>query len=340
MKFLSVPLTDAQKAKSWLMENNLLEYGYAVIKEDEALLLPINNKKIKIQNKDWKIVERDAQKKEKKQTDLKKALAEKLPREALEKLKTSFDIIGDIAILEIDEEMIPYEKMMAEFLLDTHKNVETVLKKAGTHKGDFRTQDLQYVAGVDKRETIHKENGVRLKLKVGEVYFSGRLSTERTRIMKLVRKGERILVMFAGCGPYTCVLGKNTQAKEVIGVEWNPEGHKYATENIQLNKIKNAVSYCGNVREVVPQLEGTFDRILMPLPKNAGDFLDVALTKAKKSTIVHMYDFLHEDDFHIAHEKIESACKTKNLRCKILNTVKCGQHAPRVYRICVDFEIV
>ena len=38
--------------------------------------------------------------------------------------------------------------------------------------------------------------------------------------------------------------------------------------------------------------------------------------------------------------KIEKACKKGKMKCKILETVKCGQHSPYVYRICVDFVII
>jgi tRNA (guanine37-N1)-methyltransferase len=174
---------------------------------------------------------------------------------------------------------------------------------------------------------------------VGEVYFSVRLSTERSRLASLVKPGERVLVMFSGCGPYTCVFGKNTKAKEIIGVEWNPLGHQYALENIKLNKLNNCSSFCGSVKDVLPTLTGTFDRILMPLPKTADDFLDVALSKAHKGTVIHFYDFLNEKEFHLAHEKIDAACKRAKIKYNISQTIKCGQHAPYVFRICVDFEV-
>jgi tRNA G37 N-methylase Trm5 len=87
----------------------------------------------------------------------------------------------------------------------------------------------------------------------------------------------------------------------------------------------------------------TFDRILMPLPKSAEDFLDDALLMANKGTIIHFYDFLNEALGEIpskAIEKIDIACKRNNVQYKVLNHVKCGDQAPYVYRVCVDFEIV
>ena len=38
----------------------------------------------------------------------------------------------------------------------------------------------------------------------------------------------------------------------------------------------------GDVRDVVPKLKKKFDRILMPLPKSAEEFLDIALSASKK----------------------------------------------------------
>jgi len=99
------------------------------------------------------------------------------------------------------------------------------------------------------------------------------------------------------------------------------------------------------VHEVIPQLKKanpklSYNRIIMPLPKTADEFLDDALVVARKGTMIHFYDFLHLDKFDEAKEKIEVACKKLKMKYKIHDIVKCGQHAPYIYRICVDFEIV
>ena len=83
-----------------------------------------------------------------------------------------------------------------------------------------------------------------------------------------------------------------------------------------------------------------FDRIIIPLPKSAEDYLDLALTKAKKGTVIHFYDFLNEKEFDLAKQKVEKACKKAKKKFKILNLVKCGQFAPKTYRVCLDFKIL
>lgn len=90
--------------------------------------------------------------------------------------------------------------------------------------------------GEEKYETIYLENGIRLKLNPGTVYFSARLSTEREQLMQNLDR-KRVLVMFSGSGPYSYVgHKKNPDVDRITSIEINPEGHKYAVESMFLNK--------------------------------------------------------------------------------------------------------
>ena len=77
----------------------------------------------------------------------------------------------------------------------------------------------------------------------------------------------------------------------------------------------------------------------MPLPKGGEDFLDVSLKAIKKKGVIHFYDFLHEDEFYKAKDKVKQACTLAKKKCKIIRLTKCGQQSPRVHRICVDFRV-
>jgi len=341
MNTLKVSLKDAEKTKVVLMKNGLLDNSRSIGKTKNFIFFPVvSASEAKKLISGAKLVKK-ALEKRKKITKLKGMVGKKLTKKELGMLKRAYDVIGTIAVMEIPRELEKKEKILARALLKLNKRIKTVVKKAGGHFGEFRVQKMKHLAGIKTQETIHGENGIRLKLNVETVYFSPRLSSERKRIAELVKKGEKVLVMFSGCGPYVCVIAKKSPAKEVVGVEINPSGHKYAQENLKLNKIGNARLYLGDVKKIVPELKEKFDRILMPLPKSAEDFLETALIAAKKETVIHFYDFLHETEIpHRAFYKIEKACKRNNLKCKMLNWVKCGQQAPRVYRICVDFEVV
>ncbi|MFA6073291.1 MAG: hypothetical protein WC758_04220 [Candidatus Woesearchaeota archaeon] len=577
---LKVNLIDAEKAKKKIIEEDILDQNYFFEKNEDVMFFPLKRMPNFV---GFEIVEKEFIKKEVGTArDLKTLLVGQLSNGEFDLLKTAFDTVGTIAILEIDDDLRKKENIIAEALLKSNPHIKTVLRKDDKHDGEFRTQKMKWLAGENTKETIHKENGVNLLLNVEEVYFSPRLSTERKRISEEIKSGEDVLVMFSGCAPYPCTLAKNTKAKTITGIEINPEGHRYGLKNLELNKIKNVTLINGDVKLVVPKLysniiglksaiienelslrlaenptlmefhlfpedlfsnrskleknivelkkkgikiflhmpfpenkscwlgskdttevfkvlnslgsickqydikaivhvgialpeisedelinnikklkeyydyfyfenailnfsdtyeilrigkaaqiknmcidvshlyifykdndklinhikvmqenfntyfhlsdsdgqkEGLvigsgkidfdkilplvnlgiievinsneskaeeminsyrkiislqkkFDRILMPLPKSAGDFLDSAIIASKKGTIIHFYYFLHVDNFIEAEKLVDEACKRVGKTWKKIALVKCGQHAPRVFRICLDFEIL
>ena len=239
----------------------------------------------------------------------------------------SFDHVGDIAIVAEDVELSEAKKLLSQ------GNVAVVLRKKGIHHGEFRTQDLVWVGGEKRKETIYRENGVVMQLDVETCYFSPRLSTERRRVSDLVQEGERILVLFSGVGPYPLVLAKHTKAKEIVGVEKNPVAHTYALKNCA--KYKQIQLYNCDARDF--KIEGEFDRVFMPLPKSAEEFLDVAVRYVKKGGVIHFYDFVYDGSF--PEESVAKVSKhVQNF--EVLVAVKCGQYAPRKYRVCLDLEIL
>lgn len=264
----------------------------------------------------------------------------RLTKRQLSLLPSSYDIVGSILIFsDFPKELVKKEKIVGEALLKLHKNIKTVCKKTKKYSGKYRLPKLNIIAGEKTKETIYKENKVVLKLNVEKVYFSSRLGNERKRIYKQVKKGENILVMFSGCGPFPCVTAKNTKAKKIVGVEINPAAHKYGLENVKLNRISNVRLFKGDVRKIVPKLN-KFDRVLMPLPKGAEKYLDLTLNVVKKGGFVHFYTFASADEIKLIKQKIRDFYKKHNKKIKVLRTVKCGQFSPYVFRFCVDYRII
>lgn len=274
--------------------------------------------------------------------DIKSLLKNKLTKKEISLLPKSFDVVGDLLIFSgLPRELNKKEKIIGKIFLDHHKNINTVLKKTKKYSGKFRLPKLKFISGKRKKETTYKENNIVLKLNIENTYFSPRLSNERKRINKLVKKNERLLVMFSGVGVIPINIAKNTGAGEIYGIEINPIAHKYSMENLKLNKVENKVKlFLGDVKKLTPKLKVKFDRILMPLPKGAGKFLDLALKKIRKNGIIHFYDFSDENKYRELSKKIEFECKKQKKKFKILRIVKCGQFSPRVYRVCVDFKIL
>ena len=266
---------------------------------------------------------------------LREALAGKLEPHELRRVR-AFDIVGDIAILRLPDELLPKKKIIAEALLQVHKNVRTVLLQTSPVEGVYRTRDLEFLAGEPRTETIHRESGCHFKVDLAQVYFSPRLSFDRMRIAKQVKEGEVVINMFAGVGCYSIVIAKHSKASKVYSVDLNPHAYRYMCENIRLNRVGDRViPIFGDAREKVPLLEKA-DRILMPLPEKARDFLDTALSAIKPGGVIHFYDFGVEPD------PFSSSVKFLQERVgsiKILEARKLRSYAPRCYHIVLDFSV-
>jgi len=243
----------------------------------------------------------------------------------------SFDIIGDIAILD---ETGTQKQALA--LLKEHSNLKAILKRAGVHKGKYRTRKLSWLAGEKRKITRYKESGCLFDLNVEKCYFSPRLSNERLRITKQVKKNETILVLFSGVAPYPCVIAKNKPVKEIHAIEINPVAHKYAQSNVQLNKLNNIILYKGDVKKVLPKIKQKFDRIIMVLPKENHKYLDLLAKNLKKGGIIHMQSILKEEGLRKQAKDLLSEYLKK---FKIKKIVKCGAYSPYVYRVCIDFTL-
>ncbi|MGC9005072.1 MAG: class I SAM-dependent methyltransferase, partial [Candidatus Micrarchaeia archaeon] len=150
---------------------------------------------------------------------------------------SSFDIIGDIAIVEIPEPLKKKEKEIGKAIMQAHPNVKTVLKKAGPMAGEFRVRKFKFVAGKRTTKTIYKENNVKMHMDVARVYFSPRLSYERARVAGKVKKNEKILALFAGIGPFPLVIKKQKPNTKIVAVEINPEAVQYMRKNMKLNNL-------------------------------------------------------------------------------------------------------
>ncbi|MFH1174781.1 MAG: hypothetical protein V1725_06620, partial [archaeon] len=263
MLALKVPLKEAQQAKEFLSKTKFYDFSRRIAKTKTTLYYPVKKK----EKMPWPVVQKKLEAIAHPEKTLKAALAGKLTKKEHELLMSSHDVVGTIAIIEIPPELQKKEKLIAKTLLQLRPSLKTVLKKSGIHEGEFRTQKLTYIAGEKTKEARYVENGCTFLLDVEKVYFSVRLAHERLRIVRLVKLGECVLVLFSGCAPYPVVLAKHTRAAEILGIELNPVGHAYGLKNLKLNHVKNVQLICGDAAKELHNLAKagkTFDRILMP----------------------------------------------------------------------------
>ncbi len=338
---IKVKIEKAQETIEKLKRLELLSNKAKVEKVGKNALIPLKKapaKKINILKEKFNIIEHNfsLKKEEKSFSELAKEI---VPERLHPKLKTAFDIVGDIGILEIDKELREYETELGKALLKSQNNLKTAVRKEGSHQTEFRVQKHKFLAGERKTTTLHKENNIAVELDINKMYFSPRLSTERKRISLLVKKGEDVLVMFSGAAPYGCVIAKNSPAKHITGIELNPQAHKFGQRNLKRNKIKNADLINGDVKEVAKGLEREYDRIIMPLPKGAEKFLSEALKCAKNRCAIHLYQFVSLEETNNLKKDIQKRIEKEGWTILSIKMVRCGQQAPNVYRICFDIDV-
>ena len=273
---------------------------------------------------------------------LKKALENVLSEKESEDLFSAFDQIGDIIIVRIPDSLLSKKKIIGKTLLEQVKTAKSVFYQSSSVEGDFRTRDLEILAGVDKTETEYKEFGCRFIVDVEKAFFSPRLSTERDRIAELVQDGEIVINMFGGVGMFSIIAAKRKKCT-VYNIDINPIAAKLCEKNIKLNKklVGRVVSIHGDAAKIIEeQFRDQGDRVLMLLPERSDEFLNSAILATKSNGIIHYYSHIHADKKSQAPKLSEKHyLDTTPIKSKILNSKIVRAVGPRYYQTVVDVRI-
>jgi tRNA (guanine37-N1)-methyltransferase len=264
---------------------------------------------------------------------------------------SSYDIIGEIAVVENPDDSRVVPRDLARKIVKTHPRVKTVLLKTGERSGEFRLRKMRKLFGKDT-ETVHTEHGFSFRVDPTKVYFSPREGTERERIASKVRPGETVMVLFAGVGPYGIVIaGKQPRVRKVYQVEINPKGFEYMKQNISMNKLSHlVVPLLGDAREACRKFMGKCDRVVMPLPREGHLFLDSALGCLKDRGFVHFYavgrhakgasgNQAKKQIFGEAEARLRESSRKARRSLRINSRRKVLPFSPGGWKVCIDAEL-
>lgn len=336
---LKVPKKNADKIRRVLLNQSLINLDMKIKSIDDFVFIPLIHRPPEtlieeIAFEKVELVDTEFEIHTKGPKSLKDYLKNKIDDLDLDEIKKSFDIIGDVVVLEIPEEFEDHRYVIGEAALKFTKR-RAVYRKTSEIKGVIRTRELEHLAGEDVSETIHREFGARLKLDVKKVYFSPRLATERKRISDEVKNGETIVDMFAGVGPFSIAIAKDHDVN-IYAIDINPDAYKYIIENIELNKLKGHINpILGDVEEILEGLNIKFDRIIMNLPGTAYKFLDIAINSLKHGGIVHYYEFSR--DYQTPINRILETAYPREV--EILNSRKVKSKSPGVWHVVIDARV-
>ncbi len=266
---------------------------------------------------------------------IREMLSRKLPRELVSLLPKHWVQIGDVLILPLREELLPYKREIAEVYAQVLE-VKTVLRK-GRILGELREPHYEVIYG-DDTVTVHRENGILYKLDAARIMFSPANVKERIRMAGIARPDELVVDMFAGIGHLSLPIAKHCGAR-VIAIEKNPYAFKFLVENIELNGVQDRMTAYNIDNREFPG-EGIADRILMGYVIRTHEFIPKALQIAKDGAIIHYHNTVPErlmpgEPF----QTFRRIAREHGYEAEKLNELVIKRYSPGVWHVVVDVKV-
>ena len=284
---------NAQSTKEKLMKHKIIDHQRRPAKSGEHVIFPIIDEApdrvediIRIE---YYLIKDACPRNERIKGDLPSQLKGILPATLLKLVPKSFNIVGDIAIIELDEDLLEYKEEIAKRIKRLHPHLKSIYQRGSKRTGEYRTRDLQIIWGEDNSITIHKENGCKFRIDVKDLFFDPRLSEEHSRIVDEIKnnwagnknKPYFILDLFCGAGPFVVPLAKLKNV-QIHCLDLNPVAIQLLRENLDLNNIdrKKVTCVVEDARKYLTSHSSNdsikihFSEIILNLPSKAHMFLD------------------------------------------------------------------
>jgi tRNA (guanine37-N1)-methyltransferase len=333
---LRVPLHEGERVRRHLLDEGALRHDLKVRREGGEILFPMHDSAPRL---GFPVASARFEEVEESERSYQK-LVEGLPDAARALLPSSFDVIGHVLLVKLPDELRPFEKAIADALLRANgPRVRTVALDEGV-AGELRVRKLRVLAGEPGTATEHVEHGVRLRVDPAMCYFSPRLATERYRVAKLVRPGERVVDLMAGVGPFALVVAKHSEAERVDAVDLNEAAVAFARQNVGLNKAEGRVLvHHADARGWAAAHPGAADRVITNLPHSAHAFLEAVLAVLREEGVWHYHCIQGEDDLgrHLAELAARAADAGRSLR--VLSTRVVRTYSPQERHYAVDLAV-
>ncbi len=289
----------AEKLKKTLLQGHMLNKDLRPIHRGEVVIFPLN------QEGEWGSVISDMEVEQgvfdfeeratRPERGYRALLEGKVPKKVADTAPRAMDVLGDIAVVKIPSETEEYKEEVAGAILEYHPRLRAVFNDRGV-KGRERKRELEHIGGEKKTHTVYREWGLSYHLDVANVYFSPRLATERMRVALALDRGERVLDMFAGVGPFSILIAKKTGSR-VTAIDINPLAVNLLRRNVEENGVSGLLTpVLGDAGRVVPGLsEDGFDAVVMNLPRGAREFIDTAVGACAPGGKIFYYEICPDD---------------------------------------------
>ena len=261
-----------------------------------------------------------------------------VPESLRRSLPSSFDVIGDIAVLKIPSEMQRYRGEIGRAILRWNPTLQVVVEDRGV-KGERRVRSIDVIAGERRTTTVHTEHGLRYAVDLAQAYFSPRLASERERIANQVLAGEVVADPFAGVGPYAILIAKRRRPKIVHASDVNPAAVALLRANVGANRIDRVATYEGDAHQILEQIRPV-DRVILDLPHTAFDHLGHSFAALGARGVVHVYRILERADERAAADRIRAIAAQAGLEVMDLRLHTVRAYSPTQQHVAFDVTVV
>lgn len=328
-----VPRKDAEEVRYLLWRKKLIDARRKVEKDRQFIKIPLLRRDVTLSRLKINLVKEEGKPKAKPVSPYERIRGRiRLPEDLKGSLPRRWELVGDVLILKIPPNLMPYRGEIAQVYAKQLK-AKAVLQDLGGIEGEFRKPKVEIILG-EETETIHKENGVLFKLDVMETMFSSGNIGERVRMGSISSEGETVVDMFAGIGYFSLPMAIHSNPARIYACEKSPVAYGYLCQNIGLNRVEDVIKpIFGDCRDVSP--EGVADRIVMGYIKESHKFLPKALRVLNGRGWVHYHEACPNELLpRRPLERLEKAFKGWKMRVGNYHLVK--SYAPGVSHVVVD----
>jgi len=326
-----VPTAEGELVRRFLRDRGLLQKHLAIQREADRLVIPtVSRVEIGLPAEEREFDEAFAPIRSYRDVI-------RIPDRVRPLLPTSFDVIGDIAVLKIPDELAEWRDEIGRAILAWNTKLRVVAQDHGV-AGEHRIRRIEVIAGEDRTTTVHVEFGLRYQVDVARAYFSPRLGTERMRVAERVRPGETVADPFAGVGPYAILIGRRRRPRRVIASDANPVAVEFLRANVAANRADLVDPREGDAREVLGEIRPV-DRVILDLPHSAMDFLPEAVAALAPEGFVHVYGILEAADRTATTVEIQRIVEGEGRRLRHLLVRNVRSYSPTQHHVAFDLRV-
>lgn len=194
----------------------------------------------------------------------------------------SYYLIGDIILIspkrDIDKDLL------SQVILKINPKIKSIFirRKVST---ELRINDLEFIGGEYKTETVYKENGLNFLVDITKVYVNPSLSSERLRLSQEINCKGKIFDAFCGYGAISLYLAR--KCPYTVAGDLNIEGLNMLKKSIVFNKLKGLIDVVQYDAKFLPFRDGVFEIAIADNPTMIVNFKE-ELCRVSKEVIFYI----------------------------------------------------